>query len=189
MTYDTFTRSRAEICATWDRAPLDEVEQYNFKIQLHFADLVENDPGRAIFKTQHKPNDENEPETVYERSIFRHMREKGGLGPMGEADKYKPSDRRRIFGESEGWGQPSRPVPVFEPKATEGMFVIQVRAGLNDCAVPGLRIDQNRHEISLDWMGLFSRFYGERRAMDLQEGTVSHLDLCIAGLSYSLLTR
>lgn len=90
---------------------------------------------------QHRPNDPNDPENLYEGVSFRHMREGGDLGPMGEADKYKPSERRRLFGHSEGWGPPSYPIQIFEPETTEGMFVIQVRAGLNDCAVPGLRID------------------------------------------------
>ncbi|KAL9132583.1 MAG: hypothetical protein Q9175_006243 [Cornicularia normoerica] len=172
---DTFSRSRADIWATWVRAPLDQVERYDFKIQLGFAELVEKEPGRAVFNVQHKPNDPNDPENVYESVIFRHMREKGGLGPMGDADKYMPSERRRLFGESEGWGPPSRPIPIFEPVTTEGMFVIQVRAGLNDCAVPGLKIDQEEREISFDWTGLFSRFFCERKAMNLHEGIVSHL--------------
>ncbi|KAF6232910.1 hypothetical protein HO173_008873 [Letharia columbiana] len=169
--YDTFSHSRAGIWATWDRAPLDRVEQYDFKAQLRFAGLLELDPGRAVFKIQHRPNDPNDPENLYEGVIFRHMREReGGLGPMGEADKYKPSERRRLFGQSDGWGPPSYPIQIFEPETTEGMFVIQVRAGLNDCAVPGLTIDQEQHEISLDWIGLFSRFFGERRAVNLHKG-------------------
>lgn len=134
---------------------------------------MENEPERAIFKVQHEPDDQNDPETIYERPIFRHMREKGGLGPMGEADKYKPSDRRRIFRESDGRGPPNLAVLIFEPKATEGMFVIQVRAGLNDCAVPDLRIDEEKREISLNWIGLFSRFYGEQGTVYLQKAIVS----------------
>ena len=174
--YDTFSRFRADIFATWDRTPLDHVEQYNFNVQLRFAGLVANEPGRAVFRILHTPNDHHDPETVYEGVIFRHMREKGGLGPMGEADKYKPSERRRIFGESEGWGPPSFPIPVFEPKLTEGLFVVQLRAGLNDCAVPGLKIDQENREISLSWRWLCSRFFSERRAMDLDQDVVSHQD-------------
>lgn len=134
---------------------------------------------------QHRPNDPNDPENLYEGVIFRHMRERGDLGPMGEADKYKPSERRRLFGHSEGWGPPSYPIQIFEPETTEGMFVIQVRAGLNDCAVPGLRIDQEQREISLYWIGLFSRFFGERRAVNLHKGIVSH-QLCLHPNSWLL---
>lgn len=175
--YDTFSRSRADIWATWERERLDRVEQYDFKLQLRFAGLPEKKPETAVFKVHHTPNDTmdpNDPGNLYDGVIFRHMREKGGPGPMGEADKYKPSERRRIFGELEGWGPWSRPIPVLEPETTEGMFVIQVRAGLNDCAVPGLKIDQGKREISFDWVGLFSCFYGARRMVELHEETVCH---------------
>lgn len=145
-----------------------------FSIQLRFAGLVENNPGRAIFKMQHSPNNQNDPERVYEGAIFRHMRKKGYLGPVGIGDKYKPSKMQRLFGESEGWRPPNLAIPVHEPRMTEGMFVIQVRAGLNDCAVPGLKIDQDRREVSLNWIGLFSRFFREREAVDLFDGSVRH---------------
>ena len=161
--------------AEWQRAPLDHVEQHVFRVQLRFAELREAEPGRAVFKLQHRSDDPNDPENVYEGAIFRHMREKGGLGPMGEGDKYKPSERRRLFGESEGWGPPSFPIPILEPVATEGMFVVQVRAGLNDCAVPGLKIDQEKREISFNWIELFSRMFSERRAVQSKNlGIVSH---------------
>ena len=134
---------------------------------------MEKEPERAVFKMQHEPDDLNAPESVYSGVIFRRMREKGGLGPMGEADKYRPSERRRIFGESEGWGHPRNTIPTFEPQTTEGIFVVQVRAGLSDCPIPGLRIDQTRREITLEWMGLYSHFYRERRASDQLEESVS----------------
>ena len=118
------------------------------------------------------------------------MREKGGLGPMGIRDKYKPSDMLRLFGESEFWRPSIDPIRTFEPKTTEGIFVIQVRAGLNDCAIPGLKIDQDQREVSLDWSGMFSHFFREREAAELHEGIVGHqhsLDFNISAMS--LLTR
>ena len=160
--------------AKWERTPLDHVEQNVFRVQLRFAELREAEPGRAVFTLQHGSDDPNDPANMYEGAIFRHMREKGGLGPMGEGDKYRPSDRRRVFGESQGWGPP-RPIPIFEPVATEGMFVVQVRAGLNDCAVPGLKIDQEKREISFNWIELFSRMFSEREAMQSNDlDIVSH---------------
>ena len=128
-----------------------------------------------MFKLQHRSDDPNEPENMYEGAIFSHMRERGGLGPMGEGDKYKPSDRRRIFGRSEGRGLPSFPIPEFELVATEGMFVVQVRAGLNDCAIPGLKINQAKREISFNWTELFERMFSERKALQEKDiGIVSH---------------
>ncbi len=123
---------------------------------------------------QHKTNQRNDPERLYEDAIFRHMRERGGLGPMGIRDKYKPSDMLRLFGESDFRRPSIDPIRTFEPKTTEGIFVIQVRAGLNDCAVPGLKIDQDKREVSLDWLGLMSHFFRERKAAELHEGIVGH---------------
>ena len=155
--------------AKWERTPLDHIERHVFRVQLRFAELREAEPGRAVFKLQHRTDHPNGPESMYEDVIFRHMREKGGLGPMGEGDKYKPSDRLRLFGESQGWRPPSFPIPIFEPVATEGMFVVQLRAGLSDCAVPGLKIDQEKREISLNWIELFGRMFSERKAMQSNE--------------------
>ena len=128
-----------------------------------------------MFKLQHRSDDPNDPANRYEGAIFRHMRERGGLGPMGEGDKYKPSDGRRVFGDSEGWAPPSLPIPIFEPVATEGMFVVQVRAGLSDCAIPGMKIDQAKREISFNWTALFERMFSERKALQEKDlGMVSH---------------
>ena len=107
----------------------------------------------------------DEPENMYGGAIFRHIREIRGPGPMGEGDKYKPSDMRRVLGGSEGRRRPSFPIPKFEPVATEGMFVVQVRAGLNDCAFPGLKINQAKREISFNWIELFERMLSERKAL------------------------
>ena len=41
----------------------------------------------------------------------------------------------------------------------------RIRAGLNDFPLPGLRICSTKEEISLDWQTLFTRFFGEARAM------------------------
>ena len=128
-----------------------------------------------MFKLQHRSDDPNDPENMYEGAIFRHMRERGGLGPMGEGDKYKPSEMGRLFGESERWGPQSFSAPISEPVATEGMFVVQVRAGLNDCAIPGLKIDQEKREISFNWIELLDRLFSERKALQEKDlGIVSH---------------
>ena len=127
-----------------------------------------------MFKLRHRSHDPNDPENRYQGAVFRHMRERGGLGPMGEGDKYKPSEMGRLFGESERWGPQSFSTPIFEPVATEGMFVVQVRAGLNDCGIPGLKIDQEKREISFNWIELFERMFTERKALQEKDlGIVS----------------
>lgn len=44
-----------------------------------------------------------------------------------------------------------------------GLFVVQIRGGLNDCAVLALHIDATKCELSVDWRGLFAQFFNERR--------------------------
>ena len=94
---------------------------------------------------------------------------------MGEGDTYKPSEMGRLFGESERWGPQSFSTPRFEPVATEGMFVVQVQAGLDDCTIPGLEIDQEKRQMSFNWIELFECMFSERKALQEKDlGIVSH---------------
>ena len=43
-----------------------------------------------------------------------------------------------------------------------GVFVTQIRGGLNDCAVPSLNIDLKKHELSIEWKALFSEFFHDK---------------------------
>ena len=125
-------------------------------------------------------------ELEYQRATFRCMREKGGLGGLGKADKYRPSDLSQIFSLVDEEIQ--EPVPVFEPVLTEGLFTIQIRGGMNDCAIPGLRINQDHQEVSLEWRDLFTRFFGEQKMMVdvLNNDPVSNHDLgCPIGYHWS----
>ena len=44
-----------------------------------------------------------------------------------------------------------------------GMFVVQVRGVVGDCALPGLSINATRNELSFEWKKLFDQIFGERR--------------------------
>ena len=46
---------------------------------------------------------------------------------------------------------------------SRGVFVVQVRGGLSDCAVPGLHIDRKKHKLSLEWKALFRHFFTQKR--------------------------
>ena len=43
-----------------------------------------------------------------------------------------------------------------------GVFIIQVRGGLNDCAVPSLHVDPKKREVSLDWKALFNLYFSDK---------------------------
>jgi hypothetical protein len=81
----------------------------------------------------------------WRRALFQHLRDNAGLGRMGEADKSKPGGRLRLFEHS------------------FGLFVVQIRGGLNDCVVPSLSIDQQKGELSFEWRDLFARFFEEKK--------------------------
>lgn len=81
-------------------------------------------------------------------ALFQHLRDNAGLGRMGEADRSKSGGRLRLFEHS------------------SGLFVVQIRGGLNDCVVPGLSIDQQKGELSFEWRDLFARFFEEKKMVE-----------------------
>ena len=70
---------------------------------------------------------------------------------------------------------PESEINLFESPA--GMFVIQVRGVVSDCALPALSTDLWRHELSFEWKELFNRVFGERKMATavLHGAPVSHL--------------
>ncbi len=55
------------------------------------------------------------------------------------------------------------------------IFIVQVRGGLNDCALPALQINHERHELSVDWKWLFGRFFARKKMIrtELEDALVS----------------
>ena len=46
------------------------------------------------------------------------------------------------------------------------LFMVQVRGGLNDCAVTNLQLHMMEDEISIEWKELFTEFFGEKDIVD-----------------------
>ena len=99
-------------------------------------------------------------DTIWRRALFQHLRDNAGLGRLGEADKSRPGGRLRLFEHS------------------SGLFVIQIRGGLNDCVVPGLSIDQKKGELSFEWRDLFARFFEEKK---MAEGVLKNSQVGLEG--------
>ena len=97
-------------------------------------------PGRAVMSLRHENG-----HTICRKALSQHLRDNVGLGRLGEADKSRPGGRLRLF------------------KHSSGLFVVQIRGGLNDCVVPSLSIDQKNGELSLEWRDLFARFFEEKK--------------------------
>ena len=77
--------------------------------------------------------------------MFQRLREGVGNNRLGEADKSVPGSRMRFF------------------ESPVGMFVVQIRGSVGDCALPALNIDVSRHELSFEWRNMFDRFFGARK--------------------------
>ena len=141
----------------------DRLKLYDFECKLSYDKIQPRYPGRAVFscRLDHKCYAPFLKSAVSKRKIFERLRYEAGPGRLGEADKSVPGSRIRVFDS-----------PV-------GMFVVQVRGSVSDCALPVLNIDSSRHEVSFEWRDLFDQFFGEQRAAKavLYDALVSHPDL------------
>ena len=117
-------------------------------IKLSFHGIHPSYPGRVVF-SYFPDASPLAPRTHALRKIFINLQNKAGSGRLGEADRSMPSSRMRII------------------EATAGLFVVQIRGGLNDCATPALNIDFKNHEVSCDWKDLFTQYFQEKRVASL----------------------
>ena len=76
----------------------------------------------------------------HEDLLSRRLREKLGIG----CEEGKDSDGCLL--------------PPWSP------FIVQVRSGVNDIELPGLKLDEKKKELSFEWRDMFSRFLGEEKA-------------------------
>lgn len=67
--------------------------------------------------------------------------------------------------------------PVRFNDGPVGIFVVQIRGVVGDCALPGLIVWVRRGELSFEWKTLFSRMFSERNlTMTIpNEALVGHL--------------
>ena len=141
----------------------DRLKLYDFECKLNYDKIQPRYPGRAVFscRLDHKRYPPFLKTAMSRRKIFERLRNEAGPGRLGEADKSVPGSRIRVFDS-----------PV-------GMFVVQVRGSVGDCAVPVLNIDSSRHEVSFDWRDLFDQFFGEQKVVKagLHDTLVGHSDL------------
>lgn len=156
------------LARTFNTAPT--VFDFNFK--LHFEKIHPRFPGRAVF-TLPSVNDNQERRlpgiSASRRKTFKKLRDEVGAGRLGEADKSVPGSRIRLF------------------ESPVGMFVVQVRGSVSDCALPALNVNSSRYEFSFEWMDMFNGFFGERKLTTtvLHGAPVGHSD-CISLFPYSL---
>ena len=119
---------------------LDNSEIYDLYVKLYFDTIQSRYPGRAVFTSRldrrHQWDDVSKP-----------LLARVGTSRLGDADRSVPESRMRLY--------TCRP----------GLFVVQVRGSLCDCAIPSLNFSVNplRLKISFEWRYLFHQFFGERK--------------------------
>lgn len=112
---------------------------FEFDFKLGFNCFKPKHPERAVFSFREEPRTRTTPNCV--TRIIRNIRNEVGLGVGGIASRTQPANRMRMI------------------EHCIGLFVIQVRGGLNDCAVTKLHIHMKNREVSLEWKDLFRHFF------------------------------
>lgn len=99
--------------------------------------------------------------TSSRRANFGRITQLAGPGRLGEADRGTPGSRIGLY------------------ENTVGLSLVQIRGGLDDCAMSNLCIDPKKRVISLEWKDLFTRFFGGKMMADriLEQALVSHHEL------------
>lgn len=119
---------------------------------FNFSHFDENSKGRAIFESDSIPRNLDE-------SPFRDLYKKLG---------YQESIRSMLSIQSANLTVGRQGIwPEFEvdiPRRYEHIFVVQLRSGLNDTAIPAPRIDIEKEEFSFEWKGMVTNFFRQRLA-------------------------
>ena len=141
--------------------PPNQPKVYEFECKLSFDIIQPKYPGRAVFSL--RPDISKRDYRLLElkvnkRKMFKRLRDEARPSRLSGAAKSVPGSRIRFF------------------ESPVGMFVVQVRGSVGDCALPALNIDPNRHEVSFDWRDLFDRYFGEQKVAKavLHDAAVGH---------------
>ena len=140
----------------------NHTKSYDFDCKLTFDKIQPRYPGRAVFSLRSKTYN-----LEHRRKAFQNLMDQARPGRLGEADKSVPGSRIRLF------------------ESPVGMFVVQVRGSVGDCALPALNIDPSKHKLSFEWRNLYNLFFGERKVATavLYGAPVSHPG-CLYFISY-----
>ena len=122
---------------------LDNSEIYDIYVKLFFDTIEPRYPGRAVFSSRLDTNNRERQWDDISKSLLARL----GTGKLDNADKSVPGSRMRLYA------------------CPPGLFVVQVRGSVSDCAIPSLNLNVNplRLEISFEWRDLFHQFFAERK--------------------------
>ncbi|KAM0801618.1 hypothetical protein BDR22DRAFT_181620 [Usnea florida] len=122
---------------------LDNSEIDDLYVKLYFDTIQSQHPGRAVFSSRLDTKNRARQWEEMSKTLLARV----GTGRLSEADRSVPESRMRLY------------------TCPPGLFVVQVRGSVCDCAIPSLDFNVNplRLELSFEWRDLFHRFFGERK--------------------------
>lgn len=122
---------------------LDNSEIYDLYVKLYFDTIQSRHPGRAVFSSRLDTYDRGRQWD----DMFKTLLARVGPGRLG--DRSVSGSRMRLY------------------KCPPGLFVVQVRGSVCDCAIPSVNfnVEPLRLELSFEWRDLFHQFFGERKTV------------------------
>ena len=131
---------------------------FSNKIELTFSGMDDDDNKRAVL--------------IYNgfshQKVFTRLRELAGPGKVSLGYYHDdPAVHDRLSKElspgpsTNARVEPHPSLPYEDRSLSKLNLIVQIRGGLNDSAVPELRVDTKNREISFNWIGLFTYFFGE----------------------------
>ena len=122
--------------------PRPRAGQYNRELVLHFDGFKSKHPDRAIFSFGQGLG--SQFSTRYAARVLGNLRDDLWAKESTEPTQFQHQGR----------------IPTI--KKCTGRFVVQIRGGLNDCAISGLHLDPKKHQLSLDWKALVKDFFCDK---------------------------
>ena len=122
---------------------LDNSKIDDLYVKLYFDTIQSQHPGRAVFSSRLDAKFRARQWEEFSKMLLARV----GTGRLSEADRSVPGSRMRLY------------------TCPPGLFVVQVRGSVCDCAIPSLNFNVNplRLEVSFEWRDLFHQFFGERK--------------------------
>jgi len=125
-----------------------------------FSNLDENDPERASF------------------AITKEDQERAARGFRGICYKlgYRDGDplMRNLKPLPDIGQRPSR-TPLDEEHTEKAIPIFQLRGGISDCEIVGMKLNPESLEVSIDWKATLTKFFGRRLAASRIDMLVSLL--------------
>lgn len=112
-------------------------QRFDFNFKFSFDHFSSKQSERAVFSWPQLPG-------ISPSRVIGNLRDELVVRLGAEAGQSQPRSRLRTI------------------EQCSGVFVVQVRAGVSDCAVRKLQLNMTKRELSIEWKDLFVHFFTEK---------------------------